>query len=288
MRRKISRVMGSGMSRVRCDNLRTRAAAAGVWIAVAAGLVAATAATEPRYVLPPPNDPAWESLELPNVARPSEYHPVKEGDGWVLEASADCGSSALAIAVPEVDLSATPVLRWRWWAEQLPQDTDELTREGDDFAGRVSVMFAFEPERASWLDRVAHELTGRVVGREMPASALHFLWTARIAPGTVWDNPRTDRAKNWALEQGPTSGWRDAEVDVAKAYRHAFDREAPPLLAVGVMTDGDDHCGSVRGRYADFRFGTRRSGPDPADPDARRGIEAAASPAADTKRREDR
>ncbi len=258
------------MGAVRPESLSTRSLRATCWLAVAAALVAAAPAG-PVHDLPPPNDPAWKPLELPNVERPSEYRAVKDGDGWVLEASADCGCSALAIAASDIDLAATPVLRWRWWAEELPRVADEFTREGDDFAGRVSVMFAFEPDQASWIERVTHDLTGRVVGREMPASALHFLWTAQVAPGTIWDNPRTARAKNWALERGPAVGWRDAEIDVAKAYRHAFGREAPPLLAVGVMTDGDDHCGRARGRYADFRFAAARD--RRADPAARFGIE---------------
>jgi len=239
---------------------------AGLLAALAAALLAPSARDE--RPLPPPGDPAWETLELPGVEGPTRYRAVADAAGPALEASAECGASALAVAVPAGALADTPILRWRWWAEQLPAGTDERTRAGDDFAVRVSVLFAFEAGRAGWVERVRHELVGAVAGREMPGSALHFLWTAELAPGTIWPNPRTDRAANWALERGPAAGWRDAEVDVERAYRRAFGRAAPPLLAVGVMTDGDDHCGTVRGRYADFRFAPR-----PADPEAGSGIE---------------
>jgi hypothetical protein len=235
----------------------------------------ASAPGDGERLLPAPSDAAWETIELPGVERATRYRSVAEGDGWVLEAFSECGCSALAVAVPDIDLATTPVLRWRWWAEQLPENTDERTREGDDFATRVSVMFAFEPARASWIERVRHDLTGLVAGREMPDSALHFLWTAQVAPGTIWDNPRTERAKNWALERGPAAGWRDAAIDVGRAYQRAFGRQPPPLLAVGVMTDADDHCGTVRGRYADFHFGPRES-----HPEAVSGIESATDPTA--------
>ena len=257
-------IAGSGMK---------RCAAPGLLSALAAALLAATPGGDGQRPLPPPNDPAWEVLELPGVERATRYRASQEAGESVLEAVARCGGSALAIALPDVDLAATPVLRWRWWAEQLPEGLDERTLAGDDFATRVSVLFAVERERAGWLEKVRHDLIGLVAGREMPDSALHFVWTVDVPPGTVWDNPRTDRAKNWALERGPASGWREAAVDVERAYRAAFDRAPPPLLAVGVMTDGDDHCGTVRGRYADFRFAARQ-----ADRGVAAGIEAPSDP----------
>lgn len=204
---------------------------------------------------------------MPRVERQTEYRAVRVGGRAALRATARCSASARALRLDAIDLARTPMLRWSWWAERLSPVEDERSRAGDDFAARVSVLFPFESERASWLERLRHEFAKRLAGRETPGTLLYFVWTTREAPGNVWKSPRADEAVMWALERGPADGWREAEVDVASAYRRAFGREAPPPVGIALMSDSDDHCGESQALYADLRFGVPRK------PKAAAGIE---------------
>lgn len=209
--------------------------------------------------LPRVTDPAWERVLLPGVEHETSYRPA---DDDALRAEADCAASARVVRVADVDLTRTPVLRWRWRVEEGLDNPDERTKKGDDFAARVSVLFPFEPDHAGWLESLRHRITGRLVGREVPGSALYFVWTDRIPPGSVWPNPYASEVSMRALERGPADGWRSEAVDVARGYREAFGRPPPPPAAVGIMTDSDNLCARAVALYADFRF-TARDGPAP-------------------------
>lgn len=225
--------------------------------ALALALVLAAAAPgETPLALPLPGSPAWEAVPLPGVERPTAYAAVETDDGGAAwRADARCSASGRAVRLPEtIDLEATPVLRWRWRVERLPDGPDERTREGDDFAARVSVLFPFEPDRASWVERLRHRVGSRRAGRALPGSALYFVWTARVAAGSGWKSPYGDEVHLFALERGEATGWREAAVDVRQKYLDAFGRNPPRPVAVGLMSDSDNHCGHARAWFADFRF----------------------------------
>lgn len=202
--------------------------------------------------LPPPGGDGWEPLTFRRIDRHTTYTRLEAAEG--VRAEADCAASALVLPLDGVDLARTPVLRWRWRVDRALEIADERSRGGDDFAARVYVMFRFEPERASFFEWARQRLGSRLFGSEMPGSALSFVWASHEAPGSVWTNPYAAESRMIALASGPSSGWREETVDVASAYRRAFDRPPPPPLALGIMTDADDACQQAVARYGSFRF----------------------------------
>lgn len=224
------------------------------------------AADRPHVALPSVTEPAWEPVLLPGVENETSYRATEEENA--LRAEAECAASARVVRFSDVDLDVdlarTPVLRWRWRVVEGLDVADERSREGDDFAARVSVIFPFEPEHAGWLERLGRGVTERLYDREIPGSALYFVWTNRVEPGTVWENPYTSSVSMRAVARGDAGGWRSEAVDVARSFREAFGRDAPTPAAVGVMTDSDNQCGRAVALYADFRF----TAPDADAPDA--------------------
>lgn len=209
--------------------------------------------------LAPPGDPAWESVALPGVERPSDYEvvAVEAGPGGrALRAEARCSASARVLRLPEtLDLEETPLLRWSWRATRVSDAVpDETGKPGDDFAARVGVMFPFEPERAGWLARVRNGVAAALAGREVPGTTLYFVWSARAEPGSRWKSPYGEEIEVVVLERGESREWREAEVDVRQAYRDAFGRNPPRPAAVGLMTDSDNHCGEARADYGPLEF----------------------------------
>ena len=210
------------------------------------------AAQEPEP-LPPPGSEPWEPLRFDD-RRHTTYTRVQQGDRTVLRAESECGASGLTLSLGDVDLARTPLLRWRWRVDQGLDIEDERTKQGDDFAARVYLMFPFEPSRATWIQRLRHGLGGTIFGVEPPGSALSFVWASRVEPGSSWVSPYSTETRLVALARGRSGTWRSESVDVGHQYRVAFDREAPVPLALGIMTDADDSCQRAVAHYADFRF----------------------------------
>ena len=115
-------------------------------------------------------------------------------------------------------------------------------------------MFELDKSRASTFERLRHGLAKLIYGEDLPGSALNFVWTSRVPPGTVWDNPFEPSAKMIALAQGENPGWRNEMVDVVARYRELFQNPIPPPIGLAIMSDSDNSCQQTRARFADFRF----------------------------------
>ena len=204
--------------------------------------------------LPAPHEPAWEEVRFPRAPRPSVYRPVAEGG---VRAEAECGASARVHSLAALDLAKTPLLRWRWRVVEPLRFEGEQQRSGDDFAARVYVLFAFDPGSASLARRARWRLGSLLFGRRLPGSALSFVWTQHLAPGTVWANPYANETIMGSLRRGGDAAWQAELVDLPLAYRRAFGRAPARALALGIMTDADDRCQRAVAEYADFRLTSR-------------------------------
>jgi hypothetical protein len=209
-----------------------------------------------------PPDPAarlagwehWEPLSLPRVDRATEYFVVEERGRSAMRADARCSASALAVSLHGVDLRTTPLLRWSWRVETGLEPHDERSRAGDDFAARVYVMFPFEPEHASWLERARHRVASALYGRELPGHALNYVWSSREPAGARWDNPSTDASRMIVVGSGELREWQTNEVDLLRDYRERFGREPPAPLGLAIMTDSDNTCADAAALFASFEL----------------------------------
>jgi len=173
-----------------------------------------------------------------------------------VRAVSNCSASGLVFPLDDsaIDLAETPWLHWRWRVDRGLDVSEEQTRGGDDFAARVYVMFQLDRARVSLFARLRHRLAQSIYGDHTPGSALTFVWSSHIAPGTTWDNPYTSRAKMIALTRGPHTSWRSESVDVPTRYRELFGAEPPPLLGIALMSDSDDSCQQAEARFGSFAF----------------------------------
>jgi hypothetical protein len=224
---------------------------------------AAGAAAAQELPIPAPGSDAWRSLAFPKIERHTRYTTASEDGVRVLHAESECSASGLLHPLRGVDLEKTPLLRWRWRVEEGLAPGDERSRGGDDFAARVYVTFAFEPEGAGFFERAAHSLGTALYGESMPGSSLNYVWSSQAPPGARWRNPYTASSQMIVAASGAASGWREVEVDLLADYERAFSHAAPPPLFLALMTDTDDRCARARASYADFRFAAPEGVPAP-------------------------
>ena len=198
----------------------------------------------------------WAPLTFRNIAAHTRYVLVAEGGATVLRADSKGEASGLVrrFADGEVDLRATPILRWRWKVSNLIQGADIGRKEGDDYPARVYVLFRYDPARASVAMRAQYALARTVFGEAPPHATLNYVWDGRAPAGTMQPNAYTSRAMMLVVESGAARVglWVQAERNVLEDYRRAFGEDPPPVAGIAVMTDTDQTGEGVTAWYGDI------------------------------------
>jgi hypothetical protein len=231
-------------------------------LALAACLCAAALAAQSEFVpighfsLARPGAPlpeGWTAYGLANVKRQTRYGLVELDGRTVLQADADASAAGLIFAL-RADPGATPWLEWSWRAENVIEQADIRTRQGDDYAGRIYVLFDYDLRRLSFADAAKIRLARLLHGADVPAAALCYVWDNRNPVGTsVW-SAYTDRLRMIVAESGSvhTKRWVSARRNVAEDFRAAFGEDAPPIRAIVVASDTDNTGAKVRTYFGDI------------------------------------
>lgn len=221
-------------------------------VSVCLAVMAGTAAAETP--LPEPGSAAWRSLRFPKIPGHTKYEVVEIDGTTAFKAIASCSASAMYVPAQSIDLSSTPVLRWRWKVEDGIDVGDERSQAGDDFAARVYVMFEFDRDNASLWQRAKHAVVQRIYGETVPGNTLNYVWSSRAEVGTRWESPYTDAAHLIVKRSGAGSGWVEEQADIVADYRSAFASEPTPMLSVAIMSDTDNTCQDAIAYFADVRL----------------------------------
>lgn len=166
----------------------------------------------------------------------TDYQFVPEGDDFILEAHCDGTASALYRRIP-VDLTKTPILSWSWKIDGIHAGLDDVSKEGDDYAARVYVVY----KGAMPWDVIA----------------VDYVWANTQPAGASWPNAYTKRAIMVAQESGTPDDkdvWIDETRDVRQDFKRYFGRDVTRIDGVAVMTDCDNGGGKATGYYRNIRF----------------------------------
>lgn len=163
----------------------------------------------------------------------TSYTPVSDGDRRVLRAESRKAASGL---YKEVDLDPRkyPVLRWSWKIEGTIPKGNGRTKEGDDYAARVYVVF---PSILFFRTK-----------------AINYIWANRLAKGTTLPNAFTSNAMMVAVESGNERAgtWVSEERNLYEDYRKIFGEDPPDIGVVALMTDTDNTGGKAVAYYGDI------------------------------------
>ena len=94
----------------------------------------------------------------------------------------------------QVDLKATPELTWQWRVDEPVPPTD-LTRKGeDDTALTIYVGFPWDPDRASFTERLKRPLVEALAGEDAPGRVLAYVFGGKQRRGEVVASPHLGSA----------------------------------------------------------------------------------------------
>lgn len=170
------------------------------------------------------------------------YAVVKTADGnHVLHASSHASASGL---VKELSFNVKdyPFLTWRWKVEHALASGNALTKQGDDYAARVYVIFPH------WLKPLTR--------------TINYMWANRLAVGAEVPNPYYSRAMMVAVQSGNEKAgrWVTETRNVYEDFRRLFGEDPPQAGAVAIMTDTDNTGEQVQAWYDDIKLWSTEPG----------------------------
>ena len=197
----------------------------------------------------------WQPLTFSRIERHTDYSLVDEDGTVVVKAVSDQSASGLARAI-SIDPAAYPVIQWRWKVDNVLHKGDISSKAGDDYPARVYISFAFDPDRAGYLERLEHEAARLIKGKDVPYRAISYIWGSNSQAGTMIANSYTDRAMMFVVQggSGKSRQWLTEERNVYEDYKKAFGEEPTMISGVAIMTDTDNTRESAVAWYGDIVF----------------------------------
>jgi hypothetical protein len=197
----------------------------------------------------------WQPLTFSRIERHTEYSLVEEEGTIVVKAVSEQSASGLTRTL-SIDPAVYPVIQWRWKVNNVLDGGDVSRKDGDDYPARIYITFAFDPERAGYLQRLEYKAARLVFGPDVPYRAISYIWGSNSPVGTVVENPYTGRAMMFVVESGSEKlqQWLTESRNVYTDYKTAFGEEPAKITGVAIMTDTDNTRESAVAWYGDIIF----------------------------------
>jgi hypothetical protein len=157
----------------------------------------------------------------------------------------------------EVDLDAAPVLRWRWRVDEPVPPTDLAQKGEDDTALTIYVGFPWDPDEASFTERLTRPLVEAYAGEDAPGRVLAYVFGGDHPRGEWVASPHLRSAGGMRVlrpADSPTGQWFGERVDLVEDYRTAFGEDPPDPTQIAISADADDTGSTSRGFVADLAF----------------------------------
>ena len=183
----------------------------------------------------------WAPYTFPKIKEHTIYSIHREGNNSYLKAESSGSASGMAYK-GKFDVYRYPKLKWRWRVSNVYQKGNATAKSGDDYPMRVYIAFEFDPDRASFYEKLRYEAAKIVFGQNLPGSALNYIWASREDEAGILTNPYAEEVKMIVLEKGSKyiRQWRDEEVNILEDYRKAFGTDPPRMASIVIMNDSDN------------------------------------------------
>jgi len=183
----------------------------------------------------------WKPLYFPKIKQHSTYTIVKDGPDSFLKAESNASASGI-IFKKEFKVYEYPKVRWRWKVSNVYAKGDEKSKAGDDYPIRIYIIFKYDPEAASFGQRLKYGIAKTIYGEYPPHSSLNYIWANKKHAERIITNAYVDEAKMVLLEAGGEKAgrWIEEEIDILEDYQKAFGTKPPAIASIAIMNDSDN------------------------------------------------
>ncbi len=176
-------------------------------------------------------DPHWQEKRFKGRTL---YSVKNDADPVCLEADSTDSASGLIYRI-EYDPRKLPFITWQWRVDNVLARGDATTKEGDDYAARIYVVF---PALFFWQTRM-----------------INYIWANKLPKGNAAVSPFTSRDIMIAVQSGSehTGQWITETRNVYEDYKRYYGTEPPMVGAIAIMTDTDQTGETARACYGPIR-----------------------------------
>ena len=194
----------------------------------------------------------WKPLYFPNIKNHSRYSIEIENDMRYLKTESNASASGIVFK-KEFNVYEYPEIKWRWKISNVYKKGNAREKSGDDYPIRVYIIFKYDPEKASFGQKIKYGLAKKLYGEYPPHSSLNYIWANRHHKEEVLTNTYAKEAKmvilRWGDEQAGT--WQEEEVTIINDYRKIFGEDPPDTGSIALMNDSDN-TGEHSVSYIDY------------------------------------
>lgn len=197
----------------------------------------------------------WRPLVLGSVDKHTRYTVVETDGTVVVRADSENAASALLYPVT-IDLTKTPILQWRWKVENILENGNALSKEGDDYPARLYVLFDVSTDDLSFFEALKIETYRLFYGQYPPLAAINYLWANSQPVGELIANSYSERVQMYVVQSGKEKlgQWLEQERNVYADYVRAFGEPVPKVSGIAIMTDTDNTAERATAYYGDIRL----------------------------------
>ena len=165
----------------------------------------------------------------------------KENGAPVIKASSNEAISSVTSPI-RADPFEFSHLEWEWKIEQVIESARLGEKDGDDFAARIYVTFAYPVGELPFGQRIKYRFFKAFTSFDIPLRSLNYVWATEAEIGTIEENPFTGWVKYIVVNSGneKANEWVSLKRNILDDYRQAFDEEPREITGITIMTDSDN------------------------------------------------
>ena len=149
----------------------------------------------------------------------------------------------------DADLSKMPVLNWEWRIENRVVESDLSTKGEDDRAVALYVTFPYDPNAASFSEKIMRPLVEIVRGTDAPSRMLSYVWGGFGNPGDMIESPFFGAINAMIICRNagaPVGEWVNEEANIIADHERAFGSTPTKTAHMLLAADSDDTGGINR------------------------------------------
>ncbi|MBT7731727.1 MAG: DUF3047 domain-containing protein [Rhodospirillaceae bacterium] len=198
----------------------------------------------------------WQEFTFENKS-PNKYSTCGLG---CIEVISQSSVSMLGRSIQK-KLTSNSVLSWEWKILQ-PVFLSDITLKGsDDRSLALYITFPFDPETASFREKLLRPMVELIEGENAPGRMLSYIWTGYGKADELYKSPFYGGVNVMIVKRNssdPLNKWQNESVNLVADYQRAFGSKPHKISEILIGADTDDLLGSSIGRLRNLNLSQNR------------------------------